>query len=111
MTVPVTTLDACLAGHECAAPLLIKIDVEGHEAAVLRGASETLARYRPWVIFESHRASDRRALLTLLADARYLPAALPVLAASAHDWLSPDEFVSSPASNFLTLPREREAGC
>jgi FkbM family methyltransferase len=34
------------------APTLIKIDVEGAEVKVLRGARETLARHRPYVIFE-----------------------------------------------------------
>jgi FkbM family methyltransferase len=47
--VPVTTLDAECAGAPVA---LIKIDVEGHEAAVVRGAAETIARYAPSVVFE-----------------------------------------------------------
>lgn len=34
------------------APSLIKVDVEGAELLVLRGAQETLARHRPFVIFE-----------------------------------------------------------
>jgi len=33
-------------------PSLIKIDVEGAELLVMRGAAETLARHRPYVIFE-----------------------------------------------------------
>lgn len=32
---------------------LIKIDVEGHEMAVLRGAKETIQRYHPWLIVEA----------------------------------------------------------
>jgi FkbM family methyltransferase len=34
------------------APALVKIDVEGAELHVLRGAAETLARHRPVVVFE-----------------------------------------------------------
>ena len=36
-----------------ASPLVIKIDVEGHESLVLRGASATLKALRPVIIFES----------------------------------------------------------
>jgi FkbM family methyltransferase len=39
-TRPAVTLDAALAGR---APTLVKIDVEGHEAAVCRGGPESLA--------------------------------------------------------------------
>jgi len=47
-TVPVLTID-----EVCPGPVaLIKIDVEGHEAAVVRGAAATIDRYSPAVIFE-----------------------------------------------------------
>ncbi|KQN93050.1 hypothetical protein ASE95_10735 [Sphingomonas sp. Leaf231] len=42
-TVPMTTLDAALAGDP-ARSILLKIDTQGHERAVLEGAGETLAR-------------------------------------------------------------------
>jgi len=48
-TVPVVTVDSVCAGAPVA---LIKIDVEGHEAAVVRGAADTIARHAPSVVFE-----------------------------------------------------------
>lgn len=57
------------------APDLIKIDVEGHEAAVLRGAARTIARTRPLVVFESwYMPEDRDGMLEplrFLADRGY----------------------------------------
>ena len=49
ITVPVLTVDEACGG----APVtLIKIDVEGHEAAVVRGAAGTITAHAPAVIFE-----------------------------------------------------------
>lgn len=42
--VVVTTLDRALAETELTGPVLLKIDAQGYEAHVLRGASATLAR-------------------------------------------------------------------
>jgi FkbM family methyltransferase len=42
--VPVSTLDAELDGQRLKAPVLLKIDVQGAETAVLRGANMTLKR-------------------------------------------------------------------
>jgi FkbM family methyltransferase len=59
------------------APTHIKIDVEGHEAAVLRGARATLSRASPLLFLELHNemvvaAGDNpRFALNELADLRY----------------------------------------
>ena len=42
--VPVSTLDSILAGRFADQPLLVKLDVEGHEKQVMEGAAQTLAR-------------------------------------------------------------------
>jgi FkbM family methyltransferase len=50
LTVRLDKLDDALP--EDYVPALVKIDVEGAELLVMRGAAETLARHRPFVIFE-----------------------------------------------------------
>jgi hypothetical protein len=50
--VPTTTLDAYLSRHPTEGRLLIKVDVEGHEAAFFRGAARTLEAARPDIITE-----------------------------------------------------------
>ena len=69
--VPVRRLD----GLDLPPPDLVKIDVEGHEAAVLAGARQTLRRHRPLVILESwYDAGDLEAMLRplqLLAQEGY----------------------------------------
>lgn len=50
LTVPVDRLDDAL--EAAYTPAMLKIDVEGAEIKVLRGAAETLARHCPYVLFE-----------------------------------------------------------
>lgn len=55
---------------------LIKIDVEGHEADVIRGADEVLERHRPGLVIEieqQHQRLDRhvRDVVALLTDRHY----------------------------------------
>lgn len=44
ITVQLKPLDAAVAGFDLEAPMLVKIDVQGHELAVIRGGRATLAR-------------------------------------------------------------------
>ena len=56
VVVPVRTADAVVRDHAAAAPQVIKIDVEGAELLVLRGAEEIVRTIRPDVIVEAHSA-------------------------------------------------------
>jgi FkbM family methyltransferase len=51
-TVQVTTLDAYVAGHLTSPVRVIKIDVEGHERAVVQGALATIRRDHPLLVIE-----------------------------------------------------------
>lgn len=46
---------------------LVKIDVEGHELAVLRGATQTLARNRPAIVVEAEERHHRNAVAEITA--------------------------------------------
>lgn len=63
LKVPTATLDGCLAQRSISGPVLIKVDVEGHEAAFFSGAQRTLAMLKPDIITE----------VTLRPDAIPLP--------------------------------------
>lgn len=94
---------------ELAACGLIKIDVEGFEPRVLRGAAETIRRCRPALYVENDRAAQQQEVIDLIA---------------AHDYrlywhtprlFSPDNFRGETRNiyggivsvNMIGLPRER----
>jgi FkbM family methyltransferase len=60
--------------------VLVKIDAEGHESAVLDGAKRTLGRHRPPVIFEVHGAERRARARERFARLGYEIATLPARA-------------------------------
>jgi FkbM family methyltransferase len=59
-------------------PDLIKIDVEDHEYAVLRGAADLVARYRPGILFECRdpTSTDSASLFAFLFRNGYIVAIL-----------------------------------
>lgn len=77
------------------APAFVKLDVQGHEAAVLRGGEATLRRHRPILLVEAGEAEAVRAVLDPLD---YLPAAFVE-----------GRLVATPSRtvNTFFLPRER----
>lgn len=75
--VPVVALDAVVPDRQLPAPDIVKIDVEGAELDVLRGATATLRRWEPLVVMEYSCINTRNAgypreeLLRELARAGY----------------------------------------
>jgi len=71
ITVEVIALDKWNKNHRQAAPGLIKIDVEGGEAAVLEGLGSTLKSDRPTILIELHGPEATSAVQNVLAAAGY----------------------------------------
>jgi FkbM family methyltransferase len=71
VSVPTVRLDDVLSGERVA---FIKCDVEGHEAAVLRGAQQVLERSRPRILIEieqRHRVEDVSTTFAVFAALGY----------------------------------------
>jgi len=60
-TVPMRRLDTLVADGVVSPPDLMKIDVEGHELEVIRGARQTIAAAQPMIIFEFNQELAERA--------------------------------------------------
>lgn len=110
--VQVTTLDAFLSAHSVQAPLLIKIDVEDFEAAVLWGARETIAKYKPVIICEIlSREHGNQETLGLLKEIGYRAFAMTrdgYFRVEARDFVDRRNFM-----NFILVPEgaSRRIGC
>lgn len=63
--VPVRRLDDLVAAGEVGRPRLLKIDVEGHELAVIRGALRTISEAQPFIVFEFSEPLARAGMWTL----------------------------------------------
>ena len=71
-SVVVTTIDVEIGAiGQDAKVSLIKIDVEGAELEVLRGAASTIRRCRPLLCIEVHSGAQLRQVLRLLRGSRY----------------------------------------
>jgi FkbM family methyltransferase len=80
VTVATTSLDAALASRLAPSDDVgfIKIDVEGHELAVLRGATDTIVRHRPVLLVETEARHGVQLdeVFGMLADRGYTARAL-----------------------------------
>ncbi|HZP90502.1 MAG TPA: FkbM family methyltransferase, partial [Actinomycetota bacterium] len=72
VAVPTRTLDSLAAEHRLSRVDAIKLDVEGLEASVLRGAVQLLRDFRPLVVFEFCDWAERRVPGGRVGDAQTL---------------------------------------
>lgn len=68
--VEINTLDAYLARAPEMRPVLLKLDIEGHAAAALRGAGRLLVNV-PWVVVETHHEDELTQCASLLTRAGF----------------------------------------
>jgi FkbM family methyltransferase len=92
VTVQTTTLDLLLERENCATVRLVKLDVEGAESRVLRGAQRILREVRPYFVIELHTPDEDVAVGQFLHDARYEIARLsgPAIRRLDRGWPEPD---------------------
>lgn len=76
---------------------LIKIDVEGAEADVLRGATETIRKFQPTILFEAN--GDREELFSIVEAIGY-----SIVRINTDAVFSMSEFISERISNFACKP-------
>ncbi len=90
---------------------LLKVDVEGMEADVLRGAARTIERTRPLVYVENHRPVAGEALVGLILDMGYRPYwhVVPLFNPKNHAGVTENLFPSINSISVLAVPVEIDA--
>jgi FkbM family methyltransferase len=78
-------------------PKIVKIDVEGHEAAVIAGLTDTISRFRPTIFFEHLYLSDQEI-------ARLVPSSYSLRSVSDSSGALTSSFDRSVGHNSVLLP-------
>jgi FkbM family methyltransferase len=84
--------------------ILVKIDVEGFESQVIKGASQFLTHHKPKIIFECNHGELRAEFFELLASYGYSIYPLPWNPSVGSVPLGVEEFSASTATNFIASP-------
>lgn len=95
-------LDACT---------VIKIDVEGHELNVLKGATKTIKKFRPVIFFEALEGNNWEECRQFLADKDYKAYWVVCRVRPLHTTYKETElnpFNDSASFNILAVPNEKE---
>lgn len=86
---------------------LLKIDAEGSEKEVLKGAHKTIERYRPAIFVENNQKGKEDELIRMLNDLDYTPYWFLSKRYRRANYNKAAEFLSGVDANMICLPRER----
>ncbi len=88
---------------------MLKVDVEGWEAGVLRGATGTIARCRPILYVENDRAARQAELIALIDALGYVQYwhLAPLFSQANFNGTGEDIFNNVASMNMLCVPAER----
>lgn len=103
ITVPLRRLDEYL-DEFAPGSLLIKLDAEGAEPAIIRGADRLIAGRRPQIIFECWKDSEARLEIACAFAGRFRFYGLPWSPASDAIPMETSEFITSSETNFIAVP-------
>ena len=84
--------------------VLIKIDTEGNELAVLLGATKIIREVQPKIIFESWDGDERSKIFSFFDSEKYSIYSLPWAPYSDAHSLASEEYIESSATNFIAIP-------
>jgi FkbM family methyltransferase len=101
--VPMITLDE-YAFNNNQFPDLIKIDTEGNEINVLKGATELIKTRRPLIIFESNSGKKRDPIWNYFSNAGYHVCDLPYAKDDRKQIHSAESFIARKEYNFIAVP-------
>lgn len=104
LRVPLITIDS-YSTKSGLQPDLIKIDTEGNEVNVIEGATETIKKAKPLIIFECNDLSNRRDLQQTFNALNYQICLLPLLLNKPMISLNSDEFAIDDAHNYIAVPQ------
>ena len=71
VTIPTMSIDEGIIQGTLPIPMVMKIDAEGEEEKILRGARTTLMRYHPSLFLALHNDENRLHCLTILRECGY----------------------------------------